>query len=84
MWCTLECWYCKDTSCEHYSNELNEFGHNLVLKNLELKWLGKTTPDGTIITEVYVDYRKDHQHMNRVSDEYGNMFYISELEERSK
>lgn len=79
MWCTQECWCCRDTSCEHYSNGLSEDEHALVVANVELKWLGKTTPDGTKIVAVDVDYRKDHQHMNRVMDEYGNMFFISEL-----
>lgn len=83
MWCTTECWSCNDTSCDHYSNDLGELGHDLVLANLELKWLGKKTPDGTKIVAIAVDYRKDHQHMNRVRDEYGNLYFINELGDRT-
>lgn len=79
MWCTTECWCCNGTSCEHYSNDLGELGHALVQKTLESKLIGKETPDGTKITAVAVDYRKDHQYMNRVCDEYGNLYFISEL-----
>lgn len=84
MWCTQECYICTDKSCEHYSNNLDEFGHTMILKTLEMRWLGKKTPDDTEIIAVYVDYRKDHQHMNRVEDEYGNIYFINELESRSK
>lgn len=54
--------------------------HDDILIELELKWLGKKTPDGDEIVSVMVDYRKDHQFMNRVEDEYGNIWFISELE----
>lgn len=85
MWCTQECWCCNDTSCEHYSNVLSENEHSLVVANVELKWVGKRTRDNTLITNVYVDYRKDHQNMNRVGDEYGNIYFIDELlEEKQK
>lgn len=60
---------------------LTQEEHSIILKELEKKWLGKKTPDDTEIIEINVDYRKSHQHMNRVSDEYGNVFFISELEE---
>lgn len=60
---------------------LTQEEHSIILKELEKKWLGKKTPDDTEIIEINVVYRKSHQHMNRVSDEYGNVFFISELEE---
>lgn len=82
MWCTTECWFCNDKSCEHYSPNLDEFGHDMILKTLELRYLGKTTPDGTEIIEVKVDYRKDYQYMNRVVDEYGCIYFISDLEKK--
>ena len=60
---------------------LTQDEHSKILKELEEKWLGNKTPDDSEIIEIYVDYRKTHQHMNRVSDEYGNIFFINELEE---
>lgn len=50
------------------------------VKDLSDKWVGKLTPDESIITCVHVDYRLDHQYMNRVEDEYGNIWFIEELE----
>lgn len=31
------------------------------------------------IVDVYVDFRKDAQHMNRVVTEYGNVHFLTEL-----
>lgn len=59
---------------------MNEEEHIEMVKQLEKKYLGKKTPDNTEIIGVEVDYRKDHQYMNRVEDEYGNIWFIEELE----
>lgn len=59
---------------------MNKEEHIEIVKQLEKQYLGKKTPDDTEIVAVEVDYRKDHQYMNRVQDEYGNMFFINELE----
>lgn len=59
---------------------MNKEEHIEIVKQLEKKYLGKKTPDDTTIIAIEVDYRKDHQYMNRVQDEYGNMFFINELE----
>ena len=49
-------------------------------EDLEKKYIDMLTPDNTRITAVYVDYRIDRQDMNRVMDEYGNIYFIDELE----
>lgn len=59
---------------------MNKEEHIEIVKQLEKKYLGKKTPDNTEIIGVDVDFRKDHQYMNRVFDEYGNYFFINELE----
>ena len=60
---------------------MNEEEHKKLVKELENKWIDKLTPDNTKIIGVYVDYRKEHQEMNRVQDEYGNIYFISELKD---
>ena len=60
---------------------MSEEEHKKLVKELENKWIGKLTPDNTKIRCVYVDYRKEHQEMNRVEDEYGNIFFIGELKD---
>ena len=62
-------------------DKYNEEKHAEIVKQLEKKYLGKKTPDNTEIVSVEVDYRKDYQCMNRVHDEYGNIFFVLELEE---
>lgn len=49
-------------------------------EELEKKYIGTLTPDNTRITAVYIDNRADCQDMNRVMDEYGNIYFIDELE----
>ena len=61
-------------------NTLTETEHTEIYAELYLKYVGKYTPDNTRIVDVNVDYRKDHQHMNRVVDENGNTYFIEELE----
>ena len=60
---------------------MSEEEHKKIVKELENKYVGKLTNDKTKIVAVNVDYRKDHQDMNRVEDEWGNIYFISELEE---
>lgn len=59
---------------------MSEEEHKKIVKELEQKFLDKLTPDNTCIVAVYVDYRKEHQEMNRVEDEYGNIYFIGELD----
>ena len=49
-------------------------------EELEKKYIDTLTPDNTRITAVYIDNRADRQDMNRVMDEYGNIYFIDELE----
>lgn len=58
---------------------MNNEEHEKIIKELKGKYLDKLTPDNTKIVDVRVDYRKDKQYMNRVEDEYGNIYFISEL-----
>ena len=58
---------------------MNNEEHEKIIKELTSKYLDKLTPDNTKIVDVRVDYRKDKQCMNRVEDEYGNIYFISEL-----
>lgn len=67
---------------EEENNLMTEEEHNEVLRELSKKWLCKTTPDGTYIRRVYVDYRKDRRDMDRVIDEIGNAYFINEMEEK--
>ena len=59
---------------------MSEEEHKKIVKELEQKFLDKLTLDNTCIVAVYVDYRKEHQEMNRVEDEYGNIYFIGELD----
>ena len=63
---------------------MSEEKHNRIVKELENKWKGKLTHEGTEILDVYVDYREDHQYMNRVMDEYGTIYFIEELEKNNE
>lgn len=59
--------------------------HTEIVNELKEKYVGKyicvDNDEKHQIRDVYVDYRKDHQFMNRVVDEYGNVWFISSLEE---
>lgn len=59
---------------------MTEQEHAELVKELEERWIGKYTPDGTKIVEVFVDYRQDHQEMNRVGDTFGNVYFIRDIE----
>lgn len=58
---------------------MNEEEHEILVKKIKEKYISKLTPDNTHIIDVYVDYKKEHQEMNRVEDEYGNIYFIREL-----
>lgn len=61
-----------------------EIEHSNKIAELEAIYLGKYLKDGNQfvkITAVLVDYRDNYQHMNRVSDEYGNIHFIDDIEE---
>lgn len=61
-----------------------EIEHSNKIAELESIYLGKYLKDGdqcVRITEVLVDYRDNYQHMNRVSDEYGNIHFIDDIKE---
>lgn len=62
---------------------LSEAEHAEIKQKLEEKYLGKRTPDDTVIERVFVDYRRYEQDMNRVTDEFGNVYFIEELEGRN-
>ena len=59
---------------------MTEEEHKKIVKELEEKYLGKLSPNGEEIIDIHVDYRKTHQHMNRVEDLYGNIYFIDEME----
>lgn len=59
---------------------MTEEEHTKIVKELSKKYIGTKTPDGGIITDVYVDYRPNYQELNRVMDEWGNIYFIGELE----
>lgn len=67
----------------HIDSTLSKQEHDLILKSLELHYLGHKTPDNTTITHIYVDYHKSHQYLNRAEDEYGNLYFITELRKES-
>lgn len=63
---------------------MTEVEHNNKVAELKSKYLGKYIKDDNEfvkIMEVFVDYRDEYQHMNRVSDEYGNIHFIDNIEE---
>ena len=63
---------------------MTEIEHKEIENKLKAKYVGKFIWDkenkefGKIV-DVYVDYREEAQHMNRVATEYGNHYFISEL-----
>lgn len=66
---------------------MTEEEHIILLKDLKDKWVGRTFifADGSeepfTIMDVYVDYRPERQDMNRVVDDWGNIWFIFELED---
>ena len=65
---------------------MSEEEHRKIVKKLKKKWLGRmfAYKDGSekpfIIFDVKVDYRPDRQDMNRLVDSWGNVWFISEIE----
>lgn len=63
---------------------MTEIEHSDKISELESIYLGKYLKDGNQfvrIMAVLVDYRDNYQYMNRVSDEYGNIHFIDDIEE---
>ena len=63
---------------------MTEIKHKEIENKLKAKYVGKFIWDKENkefdeIVDVYVDYREEAQHMNRVVTEYGNHYFISEL-----
>ena len=63
---------------------MTEIEHKEIENKLKAKYVGKFIWDKENkefdeIVDVYVDYRKEAQHMNRVVTEYENHYFISEL-----
>lgn len=63
---------------------MTEIEHKEIENKLKTKYVGKFIWDKENkefdeIVDVYVDYREEAQHMNRVVAEYGNHYFISEL-----
>lgn len=63
---------------------MTEIEHKEIENKLKAKYVGKFVWDKENkefdeIVDVYVDYREEAQHMNRVVTEYGNHYFISEL-----
>lgn len=63
---------------------MTEIEHSNKISELESIYLGKYLKDGNRfvrIMAVLVDYRDNYQYMNRISDEYGNIHFIDDIEE---
>ena len=63
---------------------MTEVEHSNKVAELESIYLGKYLKDGNEFVKimgVFVDYRDECQHMNRVGDEYGNIYFIDNIEE---
>lgn len=63
---------------------MTESEHIEIERILKKKYVGKfiyNKEDDNFdkIVDVYVDFRKDAQHMNRVVTEYGNVYFLTEL-----
>ena len=68
---------------------MTEIEHKEIENKLKKEYVGKFIWDKENkefdeIVDVYVDYREEAQHMNRVVTEYGNHYFISELLETRK
>lgn len=63
---------------------MTEVEHTNKVAELKSKYLGKYIKDDNefvTIMGIHVDYRDECQYMNRVSDEYGNIHFIDNIEE---
>lgn len=66
---------------------MTEEEHRLIEYRLRREWVGRTfryrdnLQDDITIVDVRVDYRKDRQDMNRLEDNYGNIWFIFEIED---
>ena len=63
---------------------MTEVEHSNKVAELESIYLGKYIKDDNEFVKimgVLVDYRDECQHMNRVSDEYGNIHFIDDIKE---
>ena len=60
---------------------MTEWEHTKLVNDLEKIYVGRTTRDNTKIIRVFVDYRYDCQNMNRLEDDYGNIYFINEFED---
>ena len=63
---------------------MTEIEHKKIENKLKKEYVGKfiwdeENKDFDKIVDVYVDYRKDAQHMNRVVTENGNIYFMTEL-----
>lgn len=68
---------------------MTEIEHKEIENKLKAKYVGKFIWDKENkefdeIVDVYVDYREEAQHMNRVVTEYGNHYFMTELLETRK
>lgn len=64
---------------------MTEIEHKKIENKLKKEYVGKfiwvleDSGDFDKIVDVYVDYREEAQHMNRVVTENGNIYFITEL-----
>ena len=63
---------------------MTEIEHKEIENKLKKEYVGKFIWDKENkefdeIVDVYVDYREEAQHMNRVVTEYGNIYFMTEL-----
>jgi hypothetical protein len=69
---------------------MTEIEHKEIENKLKKEYVGKfiwileDSGDFDKIVDVYVDYREEAQHMNRVVTENGNIYFITELLETRK
>ena len=68
---------------------MTEIEHKEIENKLKKEYVGKFVWDKENkefdeIVDVYVDYREEAQHMNRVVTEYGNIYFMTELLETRK
>lgn len=69
---------------------MTEVEHKEIENKLKKEYVGKfiwvleDSGDFDKIVDVYVDYREEAQHMNRVVTENGNIYFITELLETRK
>lgn len=69
---------------------MTEIEHKEIENKLKKEYVGKfiwvleDSGDFDKIVDVYVDYREEAQHMNRVVTENGNIYFMTELLETRK